>query len=371
MSDRDAIQDFYILLFGPGLPAGGEARRARFDADTLAVDALPPVDAGTIRVRTGGFNRDQLFLEWPRDGTSFSITPADAAAQAVLLASAPDGLRAALADFRLDAARVGKRSRLGLGLLGLLLALPLLLLGLFFAYSHDIAGWVASRVPVEVEQQIGDAAFAQMRGQLALIEQGAAPEAVRTLGERLTHGSRYRYQWFVVRDPAINAFAMPGGYVVVNSGLIAAADSAEELAGVLAHEVQHVERRHSLNNLIHALGWRAMLALALGDAGGALAGAADTLGQLKFGRDLETEADLLGLQALQRAGIPPQGMESFFRKLMQQEGATPPALLSSHPASEDRFEAIRKAIAQGGPWTTRSIGMDWEAVRRDAVGGER
>jgi predicted Zn-dependent protease len=152
--------------------------------------------------------------------------------------------------------------------------------------------------------------------------------------------------------------------VVVNTGLIQAADSAEEVAGVLAHEVQHVELRHTLKNIIHSLGLRAALSLALGDIGStALGDFAANLGELKFSRDLESEADSQGLAALKRAGIAPQGMVTFFDKLRKQEGASPPALLSTHPASEERMQTLEAMLREQGSWPTTPLPYDWQVVK--------
>jgi predicted Zn-dependent protease len=167
----------------------------------------------------------------------------------------------------------------------------------------------------------------------------------------------------VAIDPRLNAFAVPGGHVVVYTGLLLAADSAEEVAGVLAHEVQHVEMRHALKNLLHNLGWRALLALALGDfSGGVWTGMAEHLGQLGYSRDLEHQADLGGLAALRRAGIAPEGIASFFAKLSRQGGGQID-LLSTHPASSARMQALQRAMAAQGAYTASPLPYDWRALQ--------
>ncbi|TCJ15547.1 M48 family metallopeptidase, partial [Parasulfuritortus cantonensis] len=246
--------------------------------------------------------------------------------------------------------------------LGLVLALPFLLLGLFWANADRIAGWAAGHVSLAQEQQLGELAFAQMRPSLKLLETGPAPAMVQAIGARLTAGSKYRYQWFVADSPEVNAFAMPGGYVVVYTGLIGAAGSADEVAGVLAHEVQHVELRHSLKNMLHGLGWRAVLALALGDvSGGAWAGMAEQLGGMAYGRDLERQADLGALAALRRAGIAPDGLLAFFARLAGTEGPGL-AFLSSHPATAERIDNLRRAIAAQPAYAAEPLPYDLKAV---------
>ncbi len=164
----------------------------------------------------------------------------------------------------------------------------------------------------------------------------------------------------------MNAFALPGGQVVVNSGLLRDAESAEEVAGVLAHEISHVELRHTLRNLIHSLGWRAVLGAAMGDlSGGVWANMAQELGELGYSRDMEREADMAGLQLLRRSGVPATGMLRFFVR-MERNGASPPVLLSTHPSGLERMTALREAIAKTGPYTSQSLDISWDRVNRDA-----
>jgi predicted Zn-dependent protease len=243
--------------------------------------------------------------------------------------------------------RMGRRA--GMTLLVLCMALPVLLLLVLWWQAERIAGAIAERVPVQREQQFGRQAFEVMRRRLKLADAGADFELVRKLGARLTQGSRFAYEFHVAEDPTLNAFALPGGVVVVHSGLIRAARTLEELAGVLAHEVQHVELRHSLKAMIKETGLRGLWAAATGDLGGTLAGqAALKLGSLRFSRDAESQADARGFETLVRQNIDPQGMVDFFSTMSKQAGASPPAWLSTHPATEARQQAMRALRASLG-----------------------
>ena len=127
----------------------------------------------------------------------------------------------------------------------------------------------------------------------------AAAQALDELGDRLAAHveSPYTFRWYLVDDPQVNALAAPGGHVVVFTGLVRATESAEELAGVLAHEMEHVLLRHSLRAIVARLGWRTILSLALGgsgELGGAAARVADQLGALGFSR--VQESDVLAKQ---------------------------------------------------------------------------
>jgi len=140
--------------------------------------------------------------------------------------------------------------------------------------------------------------------------------------------------------------------VVVFSGLIRAADSAEELAGVLAHEISHAELRHTLRGVIKSLGLRALVALVIGDISGSVfTDAATRLTELRFSRDAEREADAEGLRRLVAARIDPAGMISFYEKLAAEQRLSPPPLFSTHPATGERLELLRQEVTrQKGKW---------------------
>jgi len=243
--------------------------------------------------------------------------------------------------------RVRGGRRLAGAIIGLVVGVPLLLLVLLFTQADRVTQWAVERIPVETEKQLGAQAFAQFRATAALADKHPALPMLRELGTRLTKGSAYQYEIHVVRDSTVNAFAMPGGYIVFHTALLEKAERAEEVAGVLAHEIQHVELRHGLRGLVHAAGLRIGLTLLLGDTGGTVVGAlVENLGNLRFSRSQETAADLRGVQALVAADIDPRGMAEFFKKLAK-EGGSVPKLLSSRPASEDRFEAVEKSIPAG------------------------
>ena len=121
------------------------------------------------------------------------------------------------------------------------------------------------------------------------------------------------------------------------------ADNADEVAGVLAHEISHVEKRHRLTAMAQSAGLSATVAILFGDLGRVASAGADLL-SLKFSRDHERDADSTGVGLLVKAGLQPAAMASFFRKMAAQGGSVP-AFLSTHPPSEERFAAIEAAVA--------------------------
>lgn len=320
------------------------------------------VALGDVTVVRGGFDATQLSLSWRDSNGGESRLQLNAATAQALLATPPAALAAQLNNAHAGARGVQRRFRIGATLVGVFVASPLLLLLAFWHYSDRIAAFVVSHISIETERKLGDAWFAQMKPRMTFVERGAAVDAIKQIGAQLENAERLPYplHWYVVRDKAVNAFAAPGGYVVVYIGLIEAADSAEEVAGVLAHELQHVAQRHSLKAMVRDTGWRVAWSLAVGDVSGA-GNLAQQLSGLQFSRQQEAQADREGFALLQRAAIDPRGMIRFFDKLAQQDGNSV-ALLSSHPASAERKNALEAALHEN-PTAFPPLRIDWNAVK--------
>jgi peptidase M48-like protein len=213
---------------------------------------------------------------------------------------------------------------------------------------------------VDQDIEIGRQSAAEAERQLRLVRDrsvdGYLNEIVGVLGAGAT-GPRFPYHAQAVSASEINAFALPGGPLYVNSGLIQAARSEGELAGVIAHEMAHIALRHATHNVSKAY----MAQTGLGILGGVLSGGRTTRGTgqiinavggfglnalfLKYSRDAETQADVLGAQMMAFAGYDPLEMATFFDLLRQQARHEPGRLeqfFSSHPAPADRAERIRR-----------------------------
>lgn len=159
----------------------------------------------------------------------------------------------------------------------------------------------------------------------------------------------------VVSGPVVNAYAALGGRIAVYDGLVREADSPEELAGVLAHEIEHVRRRHIVQGVVSRLLTFGALRHAFGGGGDVARTALD----LSFGRSQERAADLGGLERLKKAKVGTAGYEKFFLK---REGESfLPALLSDHPSSADRAELVRSY--RGGPAEPVLTSAEWESLR--------
>jgi predicted Zn-dependent protease len=200
---------------------------------------------------------------------------------------------------------------------------------------------------------------------MKILGQGPAITAIESIGARLTRESRYHYRWYAAQSSELNAFALPGGIVVVTTGLIKATNLPEELAGVIAHEVAHAEKRHGLQSLVKSMGLSVAFRIILGQFDPNSRAVAQHFTELKFSRDAEREADREGLRLLLRARIAPEGMVRIFEKLEQQSVLTtnvPPTFLSSHPALPERLEWLRAELRKPHE-PSIPLNMDYAALR--------
>src|SRR2546426_4277571 len=208
---------------------------------------------------------------------------------------------------------------------------------------------------LEKEIQMGRQLAAEIERQVKLIEDPAINEYVNRVGQNLVRNSDAKVPFTikVVESDEINAFALPGGFFYVNTGLILAADDESELAGVMAHEIAHVAARHGTEQASKAelINFASIPLIFMGGVGGfALRQAAGFLIPmqfLQFSRRDEGEADYLGLQYLYNTGYDPGAAVSFFEKLQAKESARPGSvskMFSTHPPTGDRIEMTKKNI---------------------------
>lgn len=332
-----------ILLFGPELPSAGQPTTCMVEHDRLCLPAFKQsVRFSELEARVGSFDHNQLQLCWQYQGQTWLLIPSNQDMQKALVKLLPKDAVAGLGKW--------KCSTLGQNLAWKTVIYSLSALALaavLTIWQYDAAlTWVAGRVPLATEHKIGESLLSTLSTQTTLITKGLAMEAVKKIGDRLTKGSPYKYQWHISNDPAINAFALPGGIVIVNKGLLEKADSANEVAGVLAHEIQHVEQRHALKNMITSSGVAAAVLLVLGDANAVMMIMAHQVSTQYFSRQAESDADMKGIALLQKSKIDPQGMVAFFKNMQEtfKDKGKEPDWLSSHPDTASRIQALENYI---------------------------
>lgn len=244
----------------------------------------------------------------------------------------------------------------------------------FLAWSGVVAAPGAiSLVSVEQEIEIGRQAHAQVRRELMEFDDARTAAYVRGVFRRLVAaapGPPYPYSLTVADYRDINAFALPGGPVWINRGVLHAATNESQVAGVLAHEIAHIAERHAAGELTKAIVANlglGLLGAVLGNGGGASAAqmAAGFLANgifLKFSRDDEREADRVGLQIMQRAGWDGRGMVELFELIRGEAKRDPGAVevfFSSHPSPGDRIERLQAQVRPGG----RRDSAEFQAVK--------
>lgn len=243
------------------------------------------------------------------------------------------------------------------------------------ALATATAGAGACAISQQQELELGRQYAVEINEQLPIIEDAEVHRYVNLLGDRIAQqGSRQLdYTFFVVNTDVINAFAVPGGYVYVNRGLIDRTDNLSEFAGVLGHEIAHVELRHGVEQM-EAM-QRAQLGVALGSIllgppQGAAAAAVNVGAGLYFARnsrEAEHEADALAVPLLVNAGIHPRGLATFFEELIAERERTPSALeqwFSTHPLTEERIDAAEARIAQLPAGSLNGLIMDSDNFKR-------
>jgi predicted Zn-dependent protease len=208
---------------------------------------------------------------------------------------------------------------------------------------------------LEKEIALGRQLSAEIERQVKLVEDATINEYVNRVGQNIVRNSDAKVPFTikVVESDEINAFALPGGFFYVNSGLILAADDEAELAGVMAHEIAHVTARHGTENASKAqlVNFATLPLIFLGGAAGfglrQAAGFLIPMQFMQFSRKAESEADYLGVQYLYKTGYDPGAAVSFFEKLQAKESARPGTIskmFSTHPPTDDRIESTKKNI---------------------------
>ncbi|SHF82502.1 Peptidase family M48 [Cnuella takakiae] len=232
------------------------------------------------------------------------------------------------------------------GPLAKLLAIVLVLFSLvYFLVVPWVSGLLASRFPYSYEKQLGEQVYRSMV-QPSDIDKPATAAANRFF-QALQFDSEHPVRITVVKGDVVNAFALPGGHIIVYQKLLRGLDSYDEFAALLAHEFVHVRNRHTLRSVFRQFGGTIFLSLLVGDAGAVSAVLLNNVNELKnlsYSRRLETEADMEGLQLLRQRGISCRGFVQLFRFLQKESGAMQPSeWLSSHPDLSKRIGSIQRS----------------------------
>lgn len=301
-----------------------------------------------LKMEKGGAHGRLLFFKHP-DEEAWTFYSADSQIlKNNFLRQQPDLLRIITSIQRKKVA-----ARLGF----LLLAALLLGTVTLILQSRDyLVKKIAAKIPPQWETKLGETIFRQIVLGKNIINDRQVQADLKKITAALEAGldtKKYTLQFSIVDDPTVNAFSLPGGPIIINSGLILKAASPEEIAGVLAHEIAHTYGQHGLQMLIGSAGIYLLVDAMLGDISGLVAVLAENGSYLltqKFSRDHETEADNNGWKTLVKANLDPRGMIDFFKKLevaakqdkiaAQLEKSLD--FLGTHPQTSERVENLQK-----------------------------
>ncbi len=227
---------------------------------------------------------------------------------------------------------------------------------IYFWFIPFLAARIANNIPVSYEEKLGQSSYDALMQQYKI--QPETTEQVNAFFQQLHIASRYPVQITVVHEQQSNAFALPGGHIIVYDQLLHEMQHYEELAALLSHEYAHVQLKHTTKTIFRSMGTYMFISLVFGDLGGAGAVVvenANSLKNLQYSRRLEREADLYGLELLQQRHINPQGFEWLFRTLKKQSSLQPAEWLSSHPDLDKRIRYINRHIRAGNTTTDSSL----------------
>lgn len=256
-----------------------------------------------------------------------------------------------------------------------ILVAGLLVVGLY--YGIRAAGVAAVKaVPISVDRQIGRHSYASMDLGGKEIHDEIIVGAMQNIVDRLSPHAALEgleFEVHVVKSPEVNAFALPGGVIVVYTGLIEQAERPEQVAGVISHEIAHATLRHGLQRISQSLGLAAAVNLLIGDVQGIVV-LGSQLFQLasinSYSRDQENDADAEGVRMLHAAAIDPLSLAQFFEVLKQQDDGIPGGLgwISTHPEHDARIIRIREQMSALPPQQYLPLDFDWDEVRRRIEG---
>jgi predicted Zn-dependent protease len=302
-----------------------------------------------LEIKLGGASDRLIFFTHP-ERPDWSVYSDDHAILSDAHLNAHPAVAALLSGVR------GRQRRGFVTTVAIVLAVLLGLWGLTWL-KGPLARVVADNIPPAVERKIGDTIMAQMKFGGGFITDPAVRQDLDALVAPLMHIAAkdgMSFSFHIAQEKEVNAFALPGGHIVIHTALVTAAKTPEEVLGVLAHEMAHVTERHVLRGLIETAGLYLLVDFFLGDVSGLIAVAADQgafLLSQKFSRDFERAADDVGWDFLILARVDPRGMIDFFRTLKAEQAKLRKdmplgelenglAFLSTHPATDERIERL-------------------------------
>ena len=370
-------------VFSDSLPNGRAGVDIGVDSQAISATTVEgqtfSIALAEVQVERGGASGDMLFFRNP--DRSMTIFTEDAGILAAFERSGSVRGRQAISSVKTQFAQRKTRRTIGWGLV---IAVGVAAVGGLLWGIQDLMSKPRDLIPYSVDQHIGDFSIEHMDMGGPIVTIPAVTTALKTMLDRLephVTGPETTFNLRVVDSPQANAFALPGGHIVVFTGLIRKAKTPEQVAGVLAHEMAHVTERHGIERMAQSIGLVAVIQLILGDMTGIgqIAGELLTVAAINsYSRGQESEADAVAVQTMQGAELDPRALASFFQ-LLADESHTKTAdgesddrgeeleevfsWMSTHPGHQDRIASIEKIVDTQVAKRSTSLPIDWAAVQ--------
>ena len=269
---------------------------------------------------------------------------------------------------------VERRSSRPFRILGASILVAVLVAAIYVWGIPGASDFAAENVPPEWESKLGEAVAANFADPEGLDDCIEAPVVayvdliVGTINNAAVdlYGEHpYELKVRIIKNPMVNALAAPGGHILIFTGLLEETETPEELAGVIAHELQHVLQRHATKSIFQSLSTYMLIALVFGDVSG-VSEVVHAMGTMRYSRAIEEEADRLGMELVLGARINPEGMIAFFETLSEVSPDMPDELryISSHPQTHERIKNLEAQAAASGGGGTGTAGLlpdvDWK-----------
>ena len=269
-----------------------------------------------------------------------------------------------------------KKKREKIALIGGFIAFFLLIF-IIFSSLGGVKTLIVNSIPLKTEKKLGDLLIQNMKKNGDIVRNEKLTKDLNDLLDFFDPRivlEREEMTLHLSKNRQVNAFALPGGHIVVNSGLISKSKRLEEVLGVLAHEMAHVTKRHILHNIIDSLGLFTIVQFFVGDFSG-VAAVILTKGQFllqkKFSRSFESEADKVGFEYLISSGIDPSGLKDFFQLLKNESSKQKikvPVFLSTHPLYEERISQMNKLLNEANQnhlKNIKKVSYDFDKLKKD------
>lgn len=225
---------------------------------------------------------------------------------------------------------------------------------------------LSNLIPLSVEEKLSEVVESNIiSSESIIIKNDSVESAIALITSRLLNSidnSNYNYQFTVIDNTDVNAFTIPGAKIFICKGLISFANTPEEVAAVLAHEIGHAEKRHVVNKIAKELGLGIIFMLITGGDPGIVTEIIRLVASTGFDRDQEKEADEFALQLLEKSGIHPKHMESFFKKINDLHDVNMPEIFMTHPDSDKRAEKAA-AFKLSSDFKEQPFNINWESIK--------